>query len=129
MKKLIGILTATLLLTLTGCKTIPMPDYSNQPLASYGGTKNTLQDVEKSIVQAAVSLGWQTKIIEDGKISATLNIRKHQLIVLITYDTESVSVNYVDSENLKYNGESIHRQYANWITNLLRKINANHLTR
>lgn len=128
MNKITGIIVASLLLFVAGCKTIPIPNYNNQPLASYDTKKSTMLNVEKSIIRAAVSLGWKTKKRAEGEIEATLNIRKHNLVVLITHDTETVSVNYVNSTNLKYNGSKIHRQYANWVTNLLRSINANNLT-
>jgi hypothetical protein len=127
MKKLTGIIITALLLVVSGCKTIPIPNYDNQSISSYDTNKNTMQSVEKSIIKAAVSLGWKIKKIDDSKIEAKLNIRKHKLTVLITHDTKTVSVKYVDSQNLKYNGTKIHRQYANWVTNLLRAIDANNL--
>lgn len=128
MKKIITILASALLVLITGCKsTIPMPSYNDQPIATYGNNKSTLESVEKSIVRAAISLGWKTQKQSDGSIEATLDIRKHQLVVLITYDEKNISVNYVDSKNLKYDGKKIHRQYANWVTNLLRAINANNI--
>jgi len=74
-------------------------------------------------MKAALSLGWKTEKKSPGKIQATLIIRKHILTVMITHDTEYLSVDYVDSTNLKYTGSKIHRQYANWINNLLRQIN------
>ena len=69
----------------------------------------------------------------EGEIIATLDIRKHQLVVLITHDDESLSINYQSSVNLKYKehkykGYKIHRQYANWISNLLRAIDAQNIT-
>jgi hypothetical protein len=127
MNKITGIIVIGLLLLVAGCKTIQMPNYNDLPLASYDTNKSTMLSVEKSIIRAAVSLGWKTKKRAEGEIEATLDIRKHNLVVLITYDKETVSINYVDSTNLKYNGSKIHRQYANWITNLLRSINANNL--
>lgn len=127
MNKITGIIVVGLLLLVAGCKTIQMPNYNDLPLASYDTNKNTMLSVEKSIIRAAVSLGWKTKKRAEGEIEATLDIRKHNLVVLISHDKETVSINYVDSTNLKYNGSKIHRQYANWITNLLRSINANNL--
>ena len=129
MKTFTGIIVVLLLLIVSGCKsTIKMPSYLDQPIATYNGNENTLKGIDNAIIKAAVSLGWRTQIKDDGKIVATLDIRQHQLVVLITHDTKNVSIEYVDSTNLKYDGSKIHRQYANWITNLLRAINANNLT-
>lgn len=116
-----------LVFLLSGCTTIPMPSYVNQPIASsnYSLESNTMESVEKSIVRAGVSLGWIVKKRSDGELAATLNIRSHQLSILITHDTETLSVQYLDSKNLKYKNGKIHRQYANWVTNLIRTINAN----
>lgn len=116
---------ACLILIVSGCKTtIPMPSYLNQPITNYGNSELTQQQVEKSIIQAAISKGWKSVKVEEGKIRATLNIRKHRLDILITYDNKLVSIEYIDSANLKYNGKEIHRQYANWVSSLLNTINA-----
>ena len=73
-------------------------------------------------------MGWKTQIKSDTQILATLNIRKHELVVLITHDDKTVSIDYQNSINLKYNGKKIHRQYANWVTNLLRAIDVQNIS-
>lgn len=129
MNKLTIILAAIFMVLVSGCKsTIPMPSYQNQPIATYGNTEGTVKSVEKAIVKGAMSLGWKTQVRAEGEILATLNIRKHQLVVLITHDDKNVSVEYQNSINLKYNGRKIHRQYANWVTNLLRAIDVQNLS-
>jgi len=118
------------LIVLTGCKsTIPVPQYIDQPIAQHGETASTTKDVERSIVRAAASLGWTTKVKSENEILATLNIRKHQLVVLIKHDDKNLTVDYQSSINLKYNGKKIHRQYANWVTNLLRAIDVQNVTK
>lgn len=130
MKKVYILAFSMVFLVLTGCKsTIPVPQYVDQPVAQYGDTKSTVKDVERSIVRAAASLGWKTKVKSEGEILATLDIRKHQLVVLIKHDDENLTVEYQSSLNLKYDGEKIHRQYANWVTNLLRAIDVQNVTK
>jgi len=128
MNKLTVIVAVLIITLISSCKsTIHMPSYKNQPVATYGDAKSSVKGIEKSIVKAAMSLGWKTQIKSEGEILATLNIRKHQLVVLITHDDKNVSVDYQNSINLKYNGRKIHRQYANWVTNLLRAIDVQNL--
>ncbi len=130
MKKIYFLAAFVALVALTGCKsTIPVPQYVDQPVAQYGDTKSTVKDVERSIIRAAASLGWKTKVKSEGEILATLDIRKHQLVVLIKHDDKNLTVEYQSSLNLKYDGEKIHRQYANWVTNLLRAIDVQNVTK
>lgn len=130
MKKVYLLALSLVFVVLAGCKsTIPVPQYVDQPVAQYGDTKSTIKDVERSIVRAAASLGWKTKVKSEGEILATLDIRKHQLVVLIKHDDKNLTVEYQSSLNLKYDGEKIHRQYANWVTNLLRAIDVQNVTK
>ena len=130
MKKVYVILLSLALVLLAGCKsTIPVPQYVDQPVAKSGTEISTVKDIERSIVRAAASLGWKTKIKSEGEILATLDIRKHQLVVLIKHDDKNLTVTYQSSVNLKYDGQKIHRQYANWVTNLLRAIDVQNVTK
>jgi len=128
MNKLTFILLAVIISLVSGCKsTIVMPVYHDQPVANYGDNISSVKHIEKAIVKGALSLGWKTQIKSDTEVLATLNIRKHELVVLITHDDKTVSIDYQSSVNLKYNGVKIHRQYANWVTNLLRAIDVQNL--
>ena len=130
MKKFYVIILSLALVILAGCKsTIPVPQYVDQPVAQYGKETSTTKDIERSIIRGATSLGWKTKIKSKGEILATLDIRKHQLVILIKHDDKNLTVNYQSSINLKYDGKKIHRQYANWVTNLLRAIDAQNVTK
>lgn len=122
------ILSIIAVIFMVGCKTtIPMPVYKNHVVAQYGSNKSTIESMEKSIVKGAVSLGWKTEVLKPGEVLATLDIRQHQLVVLLTHDDKTVSVEYKDSKMLKYDGRKIHRQYGNWITNLLRAIDTQNI--
>lgn len=130
MKKIYILAISMALVILTGCKsTIPVPQYVDQPVAQYGNTKSSAKDIERSIVRAAASLGWKTKVKSEDEILATLDIRKHQLVILIKHDDKNLTIEYQSSLNLKYDGERIHRQYANWVTNLLRAIDVQNVTK
>jgi len=130
MKKFYVVVISAVLILLAGCKsTIPVPQYVDQPVAQYGKEVSTTKDIERSIIRAAASLGWKTKVKSEGEILATLDIRKHQLVILIKHDDKNLTVNYQSSVNLKYDGQKIHRQYANWVTNLLRAIDVQNVTK
>lgn len=122
-------ISTVIIIFLMGCKsTVPIKNFDNQAIAQYGDTTNTKSSVEKSIVRAAITLGWKADVKSHNEIIATLDIRKHQLVVVITHDDKSFSIKYKDSTNLKYNGKKIHRQYINWVTNLIRAIHAQNIT-
>ncbi len=130
MKNFYLVVVSLALVALAGCRsTIPVPQYINQPVAQYGKEPNATADVERAIIRAATSLGWKTEVQSAGVILATLDIRKHQLVILIKHDEKNLTVDYQSSINLKYDGKKIHRQYANWVSNLLRAIDMQIVTK
>jgi hypothetical protein len=54
---------------------------------------------------------------------ATLDLRTHHAVVEIAYNAKSYSIAYKESNNLNYDGKSIHRNYNGWIHNLQNAIN------
>lgn len=113
-----------ILVSLTGCKkTVTLRDYNSISLPSIKQSLTT-KDVEVAVLRGAVAKGWNTEKLKEGEILATLNVRAHQLVVLIEYDDKTFSVKYKDSTNLHYNRatNTIHRQYVNWTDNLISAI-------
>ena len=120
------ILSLILGLTIAGCgKTILLQNYPDNVFPKAWSGKQTPGNVEKAIVRAAMSKGWVIDKEDEGKLVATLNIRKHRLVMVIEFDDHSYSLTYRDSSNLLYDGKRIHRQYANWVKNLTYSIDAN----
>jgi hypothetical protein len=78
----------------------------------------TLEDVQKAIVRAGATLGWQMKLVKPGLIVGTLNLRGNMAKVDINYDTKAYSITYKDSSGLNYDGSTIHKNYNGWIENL-----------
>lgn len=125
MKKHSLLLVASALTFFVGCTTtVPIKDFEDHPIPQLSSANNDLQKIEKGIVKACIKLGWECTAQSAGIIKGVLNIRTHQLTVEIKFDETAYSVNYVNSKNLKYNGKKIHRQYVNWVTNLIRHIDA-----
>ncbi len=112
-----------LVLAVTACNHAT-PIY-NVPSAEYNATESLSDvDAEKAIKTAGTRLGWTMSKLEPGLIRATLNLRSHVAVVDIAYDDRGYAIDYVDSENLKYDeteGE-IHKSYNKWIRNLERYI-------
>lgn len=110
------------LLLLAACRMAPV--YNQQMTFHQAPPDATLEQITEAIKQAGLSLGWQMTVNEPGRIIATLRLRSHQAVVDIHYDTESYSITYLDSLNLKYDGKSIHKNYNSWVQNLSNAIYA-----
>lgn len=78
----------------------------------------TLAQRADQIRLAGAGLGWQMESHGPGLIRGTLNLRSHQAIVDIPFDTRRFSIRYVASTNLDYDGAVIHRNYNSWVQNL-----------
>ena len=80
--------------------------------------RGTLAQRAAEIRRAGAGLGWVMQDQGPGLMRGTLNVRTHQAVVDIPYDTRRFSIRYVTSTNLDYNGSTIHRNYNSWVRNL-----------
>lgn len=119
------IIPAALAFLLIACAGQPIHNVDNAPINS-SNTNYDLSDVTKAIQRAGVGLGWQMKEETPGHIVGKLYLRSHVAVVDITYTLDDYSINYKDSQNLKYNpsNNTIHRNYNGWIQNLTRAIDS-----
>ena len=80
--------------------------------------------IEKGITRVLKRRGWRVGKKSKGKIMASIAVRSHRATIEITYNKENYSINYVDSQNLKYNEAkgTIHRNYNRWINNIDRDL-------
>jgi predicted small lipoprotein YifL len=125
MKKIIlSVLVLLAALSLTGCRTSNILNVPHQTVMT---TKKALtnDDVFKAIVRAGASKGWIITRVNDNTATGTLNLRGHQAVVTITFNTKEYSITYKSSVNLKYNAEknTIHSNYNGWVQNLKDAIN------
>ncbi len=116
------VLSVAGLLLLAACRMAPV--YNQQTTPNEAPPDATLEQVTKAIKQAGLNLGWRMTEEEPGRIIGTLRLRRHQAVVEILFDTESYSITYLDSVNLKYDGEKIHQNYNSWVRNLSNAIYA-----
>ncbi|MDT8403205.1 hypothetical protein [Sulfuriflexus sp.] len=117
--KLLALASLVVLLA-TGCRTAPVKNIDNAPIEV--SQKHSSGDIKKAIVRAGATLGWKMKSVKDGHIVGTLYLRDHVAVVDINYSKNSYSIKYKSSENLHYDGTTIHSNYNGWITNLNRSI-------
>jgi hypothetical protein len=103
---------------LAACRATPI---QNQLSGEFIG-KGTLAQRTDQIRRAGASLGWNMQSYGPGLMRGTLNLREHQAVVDIPYDTERFSIRYVNSTNLNYDGTNIHPNYNSWVQRLQRTI-------
>ena len=86
----------------------------------------TPENIEKAVMRAGLTLGWQMAPKGPGRVEGILNLRRHQAIVDVTFDTKSFNITYRDSTNLDYRAtdKTIHSNYNGWIQNLEKGIRA-----
>ena len=85
---------------------------------------------EKAVSQAVrvgvAKRGWIVTTQDPGYLEATLHLRSHMAKIGVTYDTQSVRINYLESTNLDYvvkkDGAHIHGNYLKWVENVVRDI-------
>ncbi len=90
------------------------------PVATATGKELTMEQVQKAIVEAGLSLRWIMSPDKPGHILGTQNARSHTAVVDIDYTTKSYSITYKDSVNLNFNADkqTIHEAYSGWVRNL-----------
>ncbi|MEE9265581.1 MAG: hypothetical protein V3V86_02535 [Gammaproteobacteria bacterium] len=119
------IILSAVVILLVACAPIPVHNVNNAPI-NVSSSNYDLSDVTKAIQRAGLGLGWQMKEETPGHIVGRLYLRTHMAVVDITYTLDDFSINYKDSNNLKYNAgnNTIHKNYNGWIQNLTNAINA-----
>lgn len=113
LKILVVVLAA---LTLSACRTGPIYNVESAVMATPANA--TLEQVSGAIKRAGAGLGWQMIDQGPGQIEGKLFLRSHMAVVSITFDTKKFSIYYKDSNNLNYDGKTIHKNYNGWVQNL-----------
>lgn len=103
----------------------PIQNVTDAPVPSASGRALSGAEVRKAIMRAGSTLGWQMNAGVPGKITGTLNVRKHTAVVEIPYSPRSYSIIYKSSVNLNEEEGQIHNNYNGWVKNLARSIDAN----
>ena len=114
------VLVLALTALLASCRSAPIYDVEQ---STFNTTEqHSLAEITEAVQQAGTRLGWQMEVQRPGLITGTLNLRSHQAIVEIPYDTTGFAIRYQDSTDLNYDGTAIHKNYNSWVQNLEREI-------
>ena len=120
-----ALLLVSAMVFLMGARQVPLTD--PQPIAVPAGLK--VEQVSKAIRAALAGLAWAVTSEEPGHIVSTLNVREHMAKIDIVYDVQTIAIKYLDSGELMYAEKKgqrvIHRNYLNWIQNLVNDMNRN----
>ena len=120
-----ALLLVSSMVFLMGARQVPLTD--PQPLAVPAGLK--VEQVSKAVRGALAGRGWTVTSEEPGHIVSTLNVREHMAKIDIVYDVQTIAIKYLDSGELLYAEKKgqrvIHRNYLNWIQNLVNDMNRN----
>jgi hypothetical protein len=110
---------------LMGARQIPLQDPA--PIAVPAGVSQGA--VAKSIKAALLEYRWMVTKDEPGHIEGKLDLRAHSVTIAIPYDAKEVRILYITSDNLLYEEKGgqklIHRNYANWLKNVVTGIQRN----
>lgn len=117
------VLLTAFLVMFTGCKQPTLVlNIEESPIITTAENISA-KNISKAIVQAGIRRGWIMKPIKGtNEIIGTLNVRTHMAKVSIRYTDEFYSIKYLDSSNLRYDGQHIHKKYNSWVLNLDRDI-------
>lgn len=120
-----ALLLVSAMVFLMGARQVPLTD--PQPIAVPAGLK--VEQVSKAIRAALAGRGWAVTSEEPGHIVSTLNVREHMAKIDIVYDVQTITIKYLESGELMYAEKKgqrvIHRNYLNWILNLVNDMNRN----
>ena len=112
----------SLALGTAACRTAPL--YTPADVALYAPAAATLSQVATSIMEAGASLRWVMADQGPGVIRGILDRHGNRCEVEIHFDTARFSIQYVSSENLRYDAAdgTIHKRYNKWIKSLEHRI-------
>jgi hypothetical protein len=120
-----ALLLVSAMVFLMGARQVPLTD--PQPIAVPAGLK--VEQVSKAIRAALAGRAWAVTSDEPGHIVSTLNVREHVAKIDIVYDLQTIKIKYLESGELMYAEKKgqrmIHRNYLNWILNLVNDMNRN----
>jgi hypothetical protein len=81
-----------------------------------------LDTVTRTIITACAVKSWQPTLDAPGKVIATRRSTGVVAKVEITYTTNSFNIQYLDSDNMGYDGKHISSLYGEWVDALRAEI-------
>ncbi|MBT1064165.1 hypothetical protein KJY73_11300 [Bowmanella sp. Y26] len=112
MKRIKFYALALMLVLLAGCGT---SQYIYNVSGKQLQVNASSEQIEQAILDAAAFKRWTVKEKTPGHIILEINVRKHYASVSVDYDQGGYSIKYLDSFNLDYKFNKIHRNYNKWV--------------
>lgn len=108
-----------------GCRTDAIYNVVDSPITTASGKELTLDQVRKAIVEAG-SPKWKMVDVQQGHITATINVSEQQAVVDIKYSTKKYSITYKSSTDLLFypDKKKIDIDYTEWVQDLDNAIRA-----
>mgnify|MGYP000096880026 CR=1 FL=1 len=106
---------------LSACTSNPLMNINDRQVPNrLDGTVQSQESMKNGIIAGCIDKGWTCREVSPGRIAASITVRKHRADADISYDSDSYSITYKDSQLLDYNSkrQTIHRNYNRWIANL-----------
>ena len=75
----------------------------------------SLAEIEPTIIQAAERRRWKIEKLGPGRIKGKLNSRNRFDLTVETTFTTTVSIRYLDSRQLRFDGSDIHWKANRWM--------------
>jgi hypothetical protein len=117
-----AIIGAVVVLSLGGCKAVPIYNVTDVPVTSASGKVLQASQVRQAIVTAGGTLGWRMADVGAGRLEGSLVSPTYTAVVDIPYSATKYSIQFRSAENLKVGDGTIHKRYNFWVQNLDRLI-------
>lgn len=93
--------------------TVPLVNFDKIPVVSGSGKKLAPADVKAAIARGASLARWIIADAGDGQMVASYAKGRHTASVTIDYTSDTYSINYKESANLKYGIDSYPHDFSN----------------
>jgi hypothetical protein len=98
-------------------------DWNNVVANTGSGKPATAEEIRRAFMVGGARRGWTFADAGPGKMTLTVVVRTHTLVMDLAYEDGKYSLKYKDSIDLDYREQdgkrTIHRNYVNWNNNLM----------
>ena len=106
-----------LVLVMAGC-TAPLFEITDNKIETGTEAPVTSEQVKTAILDAGKGLNMKMVATKPGEIQGTYQSGSYTAVVSIPYTKQNYGIHYKSSQNLKYDGNKIHKKYNTFVNNL-----------
>lgn len=104
-------------LVMAGC-TAPLFEITDNRIETGADNPVTAEQVKTAIMDAGKGMNMKMVATKPGEIQGTYQGGSYTAVVAIPYSKQAYGIHYRSSQNLKYDGNKIHKKYNTFVTNL-----------